>query len=180
MFNYLSSITELAHHIVKCYSKEFNVAVDATLGNGGDCDFLSSCFNRVYAFDIQSIAIEQYERNKLENVILINDSHSNMESYIKEEVDIVMFNLGFLPGGDKGITTMAESSLEAIDQSLKLLRCGGMVLIAVYVGHEEGAKESESIIEYVKKLPRDRFGVMLHKVLNRSEKAPYLLVVEKK
>ena len=91
-----------------------------------------------------------------------------------------MFNLGFLPGGDKTITTKKDTTLMAIKDSLELLKSGGLLLIAVYVGHEEGEKEGKELMEFLSKLSKSQYGVMLHKVINRSSSAPYLLVVEKK
>lgn len=180
MFNYLGNITELSHNIVKEYGRDFSTAIDATLGNGGDCDFLSDRFKKVYAFDIQKTAVEQYKLKNKSNVEVIKDSHSNMKEYIKEAVDVIMFNLGFLPGGDKTITTKKDTTLMAIKDSLELLKSGGLLLIAVYVGHEEGEKEGKELMEFLSKLSKSQYGVMLHKVINRSSSAPYLLVVEKK
>lgn len=180
MFRYLGNITDLAHYIIENFVIDKNVAIDETLGNGGDCDFLSENFKKVYAFDIQSKAIDEYKKRCKGNVTLICDSHSNIEEYIKEEVDVAIYNLGFLPGGDKSITTKAESTLKSIESTLKILKSGGFAIIAVYVGHNEGLHESEELLKYASSLSKDKFGVMIHKVINRSDKAPYLLVIEKK
>lgn len=180
MFKYLGNITDLSHHILSSYVENKVVALDGTLGNGGDCDFLSENFQRVYAFDIQEKAIDQYKQRNKKNVSLILDSHENIEKYINEGIDAAIYNLGFLPGGDKSITTKADSTLKSIGTTLKLLNNGGILIVAVYVGHEEGAKEGDALLEYTSKLPKDKFGVMLHKVINRSENSPYMLVIEKK
>lgn len=180
MFNYLGNITDLSHHIIKSFVNNKNVALDGTLGNGGDCDFLSENFKRVYAFDIQETAIENYKKKNKNNVTLIMDSHENVKEYISNGIDGAIFNLGFLPGGDKSITTKTDSTLKAIEHTIDLLNSGGMLIIAIYVGHEEGAREGEMLMEYTSKLPKNKFGVMLHKVINRSNSAPYMLVIEKK
>lgn len=180
MFNYLGNITDLSHHIIDSYVNNKVVALDGTLGNGGDCDFLSEKFEKVYAFDIQSKAIEEYRKKSKGNVTLILDSHERVNEYIKEEIDTAIFNLGFLPGGDKSITTKVHSTLKSIEYTLNLLKSGGILIIVVYVGHEEGAKESEALLKYTRNLPKNKFGVMLHKVINRSETSPYMLLIEKK
>lgn len=180
MFKYLGNITDLSHHIIDSFVDNKIVALDGTLGNGWDCDFLSEKFEKVYAFDIQERAIEQYKQKGKENVSLIFDSHENVEQYITEGIDAAIYNLGFLPGGDKSVTTKASSTLKSIEATLKLLNSGGLLIIAVYVGHEEGAKEGEALLQYTSKLPKNKFGVMLHKVLNRNESSPYMLVIEKK
>ncbi|NRY61407.1 hypothetical protein DZE40_002502 [Clostridium beijerinckii] len=39
-----------------------------------------------------------------------------------ENVDCIMYNLGFLPGGDKSVTTMRETSFRRIKEGLELLK----------------------------------------------------------
>jgi 3-deoxy-D-arabino-heptulosonate 7-phosphate (DAHP) synthase len=180
MFKYVGDISNLAHHIIEAYIGSGNAAIDGTLGNGFDCDFLSEKFKKVYAFDIQNIAIENYSRKSKENVILINDSHDNIKKYINEEIDVAMYNLGFLPGGDKNITTEAEGTIKSIKQALELLKSGGFITIAVYIGHDSGKKESEELLAFVSQLSKKHFGVMTHNFINRSKDAPYLIVIEKK
>jgi 16S rRNA C1402 N4-methylase RsmH len=180
LFKYVSDVSSLSQYIIKNYSIDNNVAIDGTLGNGHDTDFLSSIFNKVYSFDVQDIAIEKYSEKKKENVILIKDCHSKLKEYVKENVDAVMYNLGFLPGGDKSITTEVSTTLTSIESSIEILKPGGIITIADYIGHEEGKKEKNEVLKYVSNLPKDKYGVMLHKVLNRSEKAPQLIVIEKK
>lgn len=180
MFKYLGNITDLSHHIIENYVESKGVALDGTLGNGGDCDFLSNHFEKVYAFDIQKSAIEEYKKKEKSNVSLILDSHEHIDKYVKEGIDAAIYNLGFLPGGDKSITTMTNSTLKSVESGLNLLNNGGILIIAVYVGHEEGAKEGEALLKYTKELPKNKYGVMLHKVINRSELSPYMLVIEKK
>lgn len=180
MFKYVGGISNIAHNIINTYCEGREVAVDCTLGNGFDCDFLSERFSKVYAFDIQKEAVERYsQKNKL-NVLLIEDSHDNLDSYISEGIDVAMYNLGFLPGGDKSITTKSESSVKSIEKSLELLKSGGFITIAVYTGHEEGQRESEAIHKFVTTLPKSIFGVMIHSFANRDSKAPYLIIIEKK
>ena len=50
MFKYVSDVSLLSHNIIKEYITTKDIAVDATLGNGYDCDFLSNNFKKVYAF----------------------------------------------------------------------------------------------------------------------------------
>lgn len=181
MFKYVGDISKIAQNIISTYIGSGKVAVDGTLGNGFDCDFLSDSFERVYAFDIQKVAIENYSSKNKENVILVHDSHENLLNYInEEEIDVAMFNLGFLPGGDKLITTKVESTISSLKETLKLLKSGGIVTIAVYVGHPQGIEESEAILSLMSQLPKDKYGVLIHKFINRNSNSPYLLVVEKK
>lgn len=180
MFNYVGDISNISHHIIKEFLERKEVAIDGTLGNGHDTNFLSKHFKKVYAFDIQGTACENYKERKVENVEVINDSHVLFKKYINENVDCIMYNLGFLPGGEKSITTMHETSLESIKVGLDLLSSGGIMTICVYRGHNEGKKEESCILDFVKDLPKSKFGVMEHSFLNRSNNPPILIVIEKK
>ena len=131
MFKYVSDVSILAHNIISEYVENKNVAVDATLGNGYDCDFLSSCFKKVYAFEIQKEACEKYI-DKNNNVIIINESHHKIDEFVNEEINCICYNLGYLPGGNKDITTLAETSLKSIQLSLNLLSNNGIMAIAIY------------------------------------------------
>lgn len=180
MFKYVSDVSKISHYIINSFVEEKEIAVDATLGNGYDTDFLAKNFKKVYSFDIQKCACDNYKEKQKDNVKLINDSHHLLKNYVNESINCIMYNLGFLPGGDKTITTNHETSLESIKNGLDLLSSGGIMTICIYRGHEEGKKEEEIILEYVNQLSKDKFGVMNHEVLNRSNNAPILLVIEKK
>lgn len=180
MFKYITNVSNLSHHIIKNFCNNFNIAVDATLGNGHDTDFLSNNFNKVYSFDIQLNAVETYKKKSKENTILINDSHENFNVYINGEIDCLVYNLGFLPGGNKSLTTKASSTITSLSCGLSKLKKGGLVTIAVYKGHEEGKKEEAEIMNFAKNLPKDKYAVMLHSFVNRDINAPVLVVIEKK
>lgn len=179
MFKYVSDVSILAHNIISEYVENKDVAVDATLGNGYDCDFLSSSFKKVYAFEIQKEACEKY-LDKNNNVTIINESHHKIDEFVNEEINCICYNLGYLPGGNKKITTLAETSLKSIQISLNLLSSNGIMAIAIYRGHNEGKEEESCIIQYLRNLPKNRFGVMIHECINRSDKSPLLVIVEKK
>lgn len=181
MFNYAKDISLLAHDIIDKYVKNNNIAIDCTLGNGHDSDFLCERFVKVYSFDIQESAIQNYSKNKRDNNIIIYDSHENILKYVKEEsVDCIVYNLGFLPGGDKNITTLAESTLNSIKNTLDILNKNGLILICSYLGHREGMREKEILLPFLKELDKSKYGVVAHEFINRSETAPMLFVVERK
>lgn len=180
MYRYVGNISDLAHDIIKKYVLNKNIAIDATLGNGYDTDFLVKNFSEVYAFDIQSEPCKRYKERNISNVQVINDSHHLFNKYIKTEVDCIIYNLGFLPGGDKSITTDHITSLESIKKGLEILRSGGFMLICIYRGHNEGKIEETCILEYLKNIPKNEYGVMIHSYLNRQEHSPMLVIIEKK
>ncbi len=118
--------------------------------------------------------------DKNNNVTIINESHHKIDEFVNEEINCICYNLGYLPGGNKEITTLAETSLKSIQLSLNLLSSNGIMAIAIYRGHNEGKEEESCILQYLRNLPKNKFGVMEHSFLNRSEVAPMLLVIEKK
>lgn len=180
MFKYVADISNLSHFIIKNFLENKSIAIDGTLGNGFDTDFLSENFEKVYSFEIQKEACDTYKEKNRENVEVINDSHHLFKNYINEEVDCIMYNLGFLPGGDKGVTTMHTTSLESIKIGLEMLKSGGIMTICIYKGHYEGKIEESYILSYLTALPKSKYGVMSHNYLNRAETAPSLVVIEKK
>ena len=167
--------------------KEGDVAVDFTMGNGHDTEFLSKTVGesgKVYAFDIQASAVESTRKNLAaagcpNNYTLIHDSHHNVKNYVSEPIKAGMFNLGYLPGGDKSITTMRATTLPAIEAAIDLLGKDAILLIAVYPGHPEGDAEGKEITEYLSTL--SRFKVCCTKVqIVNSATSPYFMMIETK
>ena len=150
-------LTHKAHEIVSRCLKEGNLAVDATAGNGHDTLFLAQQVGdagRVFAFDIQEQAL-QATAARLEQaglgsrVELIHDGHeqmaANLPPHSHGRIQAVMFNLGYLPGGDKATITRAEHSLPALEQARRLLAPGGIISVLAYRGHPGGLEESLAV-----------------------------------
>lgn len=181
MFNYINSFNNIIHNIISNNTIGENlVAIDATLGNGYDTDFLKNIFKKVYSFDIQDKATVSYENKNIENVSVILDSHDKFDVYIKEKVDCIVYNLGYLPGADKNITTKVSSTINSITSGLKLLKPSGMMFIAMYPGHEEGLNEKVEILKLAKQLNTKMYGVLYQEFINRPNNPPCLVVIEKK
>ena len=90
-----------------------------------------------------------------------------------------MFNLGWLPGGDKSVTTLRETTLPAIRDAIDLMDRDAILNIAVYPGHAEGDAEGKMIQEYLASVSRHRICATMVKILN-SPTSPYFIVVETK
>ncbi len=166
---------------------EGDVCADFTMGNGYDTEFLSKTVGergKVYAFDVQSQAVES-TRARLrevgcpENYTLIHDSHHNAKNYINEPIKAGMFNLGWLPGGDKSITTMRETTMPAIEAAISLLGDDAVLTVAVYPGHPEGDAEGKMIEEYFSTLSRFKLCITKIKIVN-SPTSPYFFLIETK
>ena len=181
MFNYINSFNNIMHNIIANNKIANNkIVIDATLGNGHDTDFLKDNFETVYSFDIQEMAVNNYKEKNISNVNVILDSHENFKKYINEEVDCIVYNLGYLPGANKHITTKTDSTLKSVEEGLDILSKNGIMFIAMYPGHEEGAREKDSILELAKNLNTKHFGVLYQEFINRPNNPPCLLVIEKK
>ncbi|MBE6665334.1 MAG: 16S rRNA (cytosine(1402)-N(4))-methyltransferase [Ruminococcaceae bacterium] len=181
------NLLEIEKNFLIPHIKKGGVAVDFTMGNGHDTLWLSEAMGengKVYAFDIQPQALES-SRKLLEangaapNYTLILDSHSNVLDYVKEKICIGMFNLGFLPGGDKSITTKRETTMIAIRAAIELLDADGALLIAVYPGHEEGTIEGELIEQELMTLNRRELCASKFKIVN-SPTSPFFFLVERR
>lgn len=173
----------LSNHI-----KVGGVVADFTMGNGHDTAFLSKAVGengKVYAFDIQEKALESTkktlsEENCPDNCTLICDSHSNLLEYIKEPICAGVFNLGYLPGGNnKALTTMRATTKKAVEDAISILDKDGIVLIAVYPGHEEGRLEGEMLDELLRGYDRKKICVSRFQIVN-SPTSPFFFAVESK
>lgn len=174
-------------NFILAHIKPGRVAVDFTMGNGHDTLWLSEHMGeegKVYAFDIQQQALDSTERlldesNAPKNYTLIKASHHLVKDYVKEKICVGMFNLGYLPGGDKSITTLRETTLLAVDAAIDLLEEDGGLLIAVYPGHAEGAVEGQLINEKLSLLDRKVFCVSRLQIIN-SPTSPFFFLVERR
>ncbi|SHJ80067.1 class I SAM-dependent methyltransferase [Tepidibacter formicigenes] len=185
---YLTKVTDLTKIILENAIKEGDIVVDATVGNGYDTEYLAKKVGergKVYGFDIQKIALdktkERLQKNDLlERVSLILDGHENMDKYIKEEVSCIYFNLGYLPRGDHKLITKAETTILALEKSLKLLKSYGIISIALYTGHEGGLEEKDAVEEFLANLDQNYYNVLKCNFINQKNNPPQLVLVEKK
>ncbi|MBQ8175147.1 MAG: SAM-dependent methyltransferase [Clostridia bacterium] len=181
-------LLELQKQFILAHLKEGDIAVDFTMGNGGDTVFLSNAVGasgKVYAFDLQEEALVSTKNNLVaagapKNYTLICASHHRVREFIAEPFQAGMFNLGYLPGGSKkGVTTKCETTLPAVQAALDLLSPDGVLLVAVYPGHKEGEAEGAMLFEYFATLNRYAFCASKFRIIN-SPSAPYFFVIEKR
>ena len=177
----------LHKYFIMQHISEGDTVVDFTMGNGNDTLFLSKAVGesgRVYAFDIQEDALTSTREHLIangapENYTLICASHHRVKEFVKEPIKAGMFNLGYLPrSGRKAVTTMRETTMPAVEAALELLAPDGVLIVAIYPGHEEGALEGDMLREYFSTLSRFRICPSEFKILN-SPTSPYFFLVEK-
>ncbi|OPY58166.1 MAG: 16S rRNA m(4)C1402 methyltransferase [Pelotomaculum sp. PtaU1.Bin035] len=183
----LGNAVHLAHMFISEVVKRGGTAVDATAGNGNDTLFLARLVEaegRIYAFDIQKKALiktrELLERyGAAKQVTLINSGHEEMESLISGNVDAVIFNLGYLPGGDHSLVTKPDTSVVSLESAIRLLRLGGRVALVIYTGHPGGSEERDAVEQFIYGLDRANYNVIKINILNRAKHAPMVIIVEK-
>lgn len=166
--------------------KEGDVAIDATAGRGYDTAFLAECVGKsgkVYSFDIQHEAVESTKQllfqRKLEATV-IEDSHANMSHYLaNESANAIMFNLGYLPKGDHKIFTRFESTREAIERGLNILKKGGLMSICVYYGGDSGYEERDALMPYLATLDDGLYQVITVNFTNWKKDPPYPVFILK-
>ncbi|NLI70060.1 MAG: methyltransferase domain-containing protein [Firmicutes bacterium] len=178
---------EFAKHLVGATLGPGGSAVDATAGNGNDTLLLARIVGRegrVYAFDIQREALN-ITRSKLVNenladhVLLINDGHENMDKHVSGRLDAVMFNLGYLPGGNHNLVTRPASTLKAVDISLRLINRGGIITIVSYSGHPGGMEEREQLAGMLENLDQKQYQVLHYSIINQKNHPPRLFAIQK-
>ncbi len=188
MENDFLNAVEYSHFLLKQSVDKNDYVVDATVGNGHDSKFLAELVGeegKVYAFDIQQEAIDKSREllknnNLLSRTELLLDSHANLDKYVNSEISAVIFNLGYLPGGDKGIITESESTINAVKKSLENLKQKGIVILVVYSGHSGGEKEKKALKDYCLKLDYKKYNVLNYKFLNQPGPPPEILAIKKR
>lgn len=183
----LKSARYLAADCLRRFLLPGDTAVDATLGNGHDTQLLCELVGesgRVYGFDIQPQAVENTRARLAQAGLLARAElhcagHERMAEYVKAPVQAVMFNLGWLPGGDKGITTQWETTQIAVTQALRLLDADGVCVICVYPGHAEGDHEREQLTLLLSALRPQEYNVLHHRFLNAGPGAPECFIIQK-
>lgn len=191
----LPRAVELAHRLVGERLRAGEAAVDATAGNGHDTLFLARAVGPdgvVLAFDIQPAAIDataarigdaRRAGEALGNVVLRATGHERLAAACGEAgidaVGAVMFNLGYLPGGDKDRITTPATTLPALEASIALLAPGGILTVVIYAGHAGGDIEREAVLGWAAGLDQRAFQAARYGFLNQAGQPPELLAVQR-
>ena len=188
----LTRILPFARLLLEKAIQPGEIVVDGTMGNGFDTAFMAGLIGEnghVYAFDIQSEAI-QNTTAKLEAEDLLNRctlfhaGHEQLTSLIPanetRKLTGAIFNLGYLPGGDKSITTQAITTISAIEQLLELMVPEGIIVLVIYHGHPEGEVERDELLEYVKTIPQNKAHVLHYGFMNQVNHPPFIVAIEKR
>lgn len=173
--------TGWCRRMIREYAGEGSLCVDATMGNGNDTEYLCTLAGErghVLAFDIQEAALEHTKerlarRPELKNYELILDSHVHMDRYVaKGSADCIVFNLGYLPGGDHSVATSAQTTIPALQKSLPLLKKDGLLSICIYSGGDSGFEEKNSVLAWLGALNPKEYLVLVTEYYNRPNHPP--------
>ena len=184
------SLTKTAHTVIQQHVHTGDTAIDATVGNGHDTLFLAELTGpngKVYGFDIQPSALAsarfKLEQHKLgSHITFINDSHAHIAELVPKahhgNIKAVMFNLGYLPGSDKTVITQSESTLTALNATLKILSSQGVITILAYPGHSGGEQETRSLQTWCEQLDKHRYTVSMLHGDEQKNTSPRLFVIQ--
>ncbi len=167
------------------YSFEGEAVIDATVGNGHDTEWLLEAVGpegHVTGFDIQAEALES-TRNRLgnfENLALQLDGHENLMQYGFQEIACVLYNLGYLPRGDKSISTQGTTTIQSIQAASELLKVGGVIMMIAYPGHNAGKAECEGVESHLATYDQRRFQTWKFTFLNQKNNPPVMYCLEKR
>jgi len=157
-------LTEVAQELVAATVQAGDTVVDATAGNGHDTLFLARQVGpegQVFAFDVQQTALESTDQRLrsfgLSHVTLLHKDHSQfataLPAALRGKLAAAMFNLGYLPGGEKSITTQPNTTLIALQAAMTWLRPGGLVTLLIYSGHATGQSELALLLPFLGEPP---------------------------
>lgn len=183
----LERVIQYAQTLLSMAVEDGDIAIDATAGNGHDTVFLAELVGPngyVYAFDVQKEAVDSTLLRVLDHayedrVRVLNRGHETIDEFVDKEIGAAIFNLGYLPGSDHSIVTKPNTTLEAIQKMLKLLKVGGMIVLVVYHGHEGGKEERDEIIRFVSALPQKYVHVLRYEFINQKNDPPFIIALEK-
>ena len=178
--------TEVAHLLFKGRLRHGDRVIDATVGNGHDTLFLAACVGhegRVDGFDIQEAAIESTRHRvaSFPRVFLHTLGHEALDQVVTTGIAGAMFNLGYLPSGDKAIITRPATTISGLSAALRLLAENGLITVIVYPGHSGGPAEAKAIDDWVSHLDPNCFRAIHYGPTGNSDRSasPYLIAIER-
>lgn len=175
----------LAHSLWSEILETGDTAIDATCGNGHDTCYLAKKIltkhvGLLYGYDIQKKAIEntyqklQKESAYLDKIYLLQKNHIDF-SDVQGNVKLIVYNLGYLPGSDKTVTTTEKTTLKSIENALLLKP--KYISIMCYPGHLEGKMEAKAVTDYLSKLDDRKYSVCHYQWINKED-SPFLLFLK--
>ncbi len=188
----INNAVQFQHLIWDRSMENAKVVVDATCGNGHDLLYLAKRAQKgchLYGIDIQMKAIKSSKDLLQSNDIapevsltFIHDSHDlALAHQLKDKViDLMIFNLGYLPGSNHEIITKSHHTIDAIKEGLNKLSKSGVITIVAYPGTPEGMEEMKSLTSYLSDLEQKLYNVCHWQPLNQVNNPPELFILQKR
>lgn len=185
------SILDLTKQIISRAVSPGGLVVDGTLGNGHDTLFLAGLVGEqgmVFGFDVQADAVEATRvrlaaAGMASRARLFHAGHETVARCLPPgaygHVQAAMFNLGYLPGGDREIITRAESTIFALEALLPMLHPHGVISVHVYTGHEGGTAEGDAVLTWAEGQLWDAVRVARYDFVNKQRNGEVLLIMER-
>lgn len=175
---------EKAHATWKSFLRPGDTVVDATCGNGHDTLFLAHLGElNIIAIDIQAraLAAAQERLGPLASQVAWRlECHSQLPQILNSASPrLIVYNLGYLPGGDKSKTTLMQTTLQSLHHAVAWLLPGGLISITCYPGHPEGEREEIALLEWAVSLNPLHWQVDHRSWSPREAKRPSLLLLSK-
>ncbi len=181
-------MTGVVHYLLEPFIRPGERVVDCTVGNGHDALFLARAVGgegHLTGFDVQPEAIEATRRRLKgagigeDRFTLVPASHEALGDHVEPGITAAVFNLGYLPGSGRSVTTRKETTLRAATSALALLRPGGVLSLTLYYGHRGGAEEAQALQEWAGSLDFSSFKVLRVTWPNLPNDPPSVLLVQK-
>lgn len=188
MCNFPLNGLQFAHHFIAAHVRPGARCIDATAGRGRDTVFLCELVGatgHVLAMDIQPAAVAETTARVAAagyaaTATVVCASHDRMAKFAApESVDCIVFNFGWLPGGDHRCFTRAETSIPAMRAGLALLRPNGLMSLCIYAGGANGYAERDAILRWVAELDPTQYTAVISQYANRSGDPPIPVCIVK-
>lgn len=180
-----------AHEFWKNHLQKGDIVIDATCGNGHDSLILaqlavSADAGKLFLIDIQEQAINNTKERlknhlsneQLQRIAVFQMCHSHFPPDIAEKsVKLIVYNLGYLPGGNKALTTNCQTTLSSLKHALKLIADDGSICLTFYPGHSQGQIEEEVLLNYISSLDSNTWNISHHRW--NGTFSPHLLIIKK-
>lgn len=178
-------ILPFARELMIKYIESGDIVIDATCGNGNDTLFLAQLLNgtgHIHAFDIQTQAIINAKHKTKDhlNISFHQTGHENVLNVVKQTVKLAIFNLGYLPKGDKNIVTIPSTTIQAIDNIFSILEVGGIIILVIYPGHPEGQIEKDAVLAYLTQIDQNKAHIFKYEFINQKNNPPFVVGIEKR
>jgi hypothetical protein len=91
----------------------------------------------------------------------------------------MMFNLGYLPGGDHQLVTRAERTVLALQNACELLADGGVLSVLAYRGHPGGREEAQAVRDWCGGQPAESWRILACPVEDEKN-GPALFLIQRR